>query len=268
MSLRVQSLVWERVPYSAGTLLVFLALADWSNDEGESWPSMPTLAIKARMSERNAQMCIRQVKKDGFLSVKRGGGMGKSNHYLINIDRLQALPAIKITKAQRSRQTVQIFHPLKGEADITQTVKSATSKGEICDIERVKPTSPDPSLDTPLKEEPPKEPTITAALRAARVADIGRLMSFLARQIGAIPNTGAQAKAAGWLLDQGYEMETLRDCLIYLTKHPSQQWRTTAVTWQTVQKEIGPWSKKNARTEESTGTYQGPGRLRKGLNEQ
>lgn len=50
MSVKVQALIWEHAPYRGNTLIAFLALGDWSDDEGVSWPKMATLAKKSRQS--------------------------------------------------------------------------------------------------------------------------------------------------------------------------------------------------------------------------
>jgi hypothetical protein len=70
MSIKIMNLVWENAPYSENTLLTFLALADWSNDAGESWPSMKTLAKKTRQSERNCQRILRSLEKEGYIDTK------------------------------------------------------------------------------------------------------------------------------------------------------------------------------------------------------
>jgi hypothetical protein len=65
--------VWEHSPQKEGSLLILLALADFAHDDGAgAFPSIKTLAHKARMSERNAQYCLRrleaagEIEKQGF----------------------------------------------------------------------------------------------------------------------------------------------------------------------------------------------------------
>jgi len=72
--------VWNDAPYSGGTLLVLLALADWANDDGICWPKRPQIARKARLTESGAKFCLRQLRKDGAISLfKQSTGPGKPN---------------------------------------------------------------------------------------------------------------------------------------------------------------------------------------------
>jgi hypothetical protein len=87
MSTEVQALVWKFSPHKGSTLIVFLALADWSDDYGKSWPSIAKLAIKTRQSERNTQYCIRELEQDGYLSVIKR--KETSSQYIINVGKLE-----------------------------------------------------------------------------------------------------------------------------------------------------------------------------------
>jgi hypothetical protein len=93
MSVGVMTLVWAKFPNSdASVTLIMLALADWSSDAGLSWPSIPTLARKARMSERNARYILRKLETDNFITIIEQRGRNRSNRYQINLQRLQVLP--------------------------------------------------------------------------------------------------------------------------------------------------------------------------------
>lgn len=83
MSAEVQGLVWKYSPHKGSTLIVFLALADWSDPEGVSWPSIATLALKTRQSERNTQYCIRELEQSGYLKVVKR--KETSSKYCINL---------------------------------------------------------------------------------------------------------------------------------------------------------------------------------------
>jgi transcriptional regulator with XRE-family HTH domain len=144
------SLVWERAPYTAGSLIVLLALADWANDEGVAWPSMERLALKARIDRRSAQRIVRQLEKDGVLEIEHGGGRAKQHKYVLKME------------------TATFCRPLCGEekGDISD-IKTATFDPERAtsdaqratfDPERATPTSPDPLVE-PL-EDPLDEPSV------------------------------------------------------------------------------------------------------------
>lgn len=72
MSIRVMSLVWEHSEQKEGALLVLLALADFAHDDGTmAFPSIKTLAKKARLSDRSVQYALRKLEEDG--EIERTG---------------------------------------------------------------------------------------------------------------------------------------------------------------------------------------------------
>ncbi len=92
MSLRLLTLVWEKAPYKDGALLLLLALADFSNDQGLSWPAVDTVANKARMGERHARRLLRQFEDDGIVKTDLRGDEHQPNCYRISVDKLEAFP--------------------------------------------------------------------------------------------------------------------------------------------------------------------------------
>lgn len=92
MSIRVQSLVWDGAPYRGGALLVLLAMADWAGDDGGNiYPTVKTLAHKARLSVRQTQEILRDLESDGTIVKTRtaSGSPGKGNHYKIVLERVR-----------------------------------------------------------------------------------------------------------------------------------------------------------------------------------
>ena len=75
----------EDGPASQADTMVLIALADFADKEGRCWPSMATIAKKARMSERGARNCVQRLIADGWLVIERGGGRSCSNGYLVRI---------------------------------------------------------------------------------------------------------------------------------------------------------------------------------------
>lgn len=132
------SLVWERAPYTAGSLLVLLALADWANDEGFCWPSIPKIAGKTRLERRSIQYIIRKLQSDGMLHIEEGRGRKHQHQYTINVQNLRLLPNL-----------------VKGEIDDVENVQSTTQKAQSA-TEKVQSVAPDPSVE-PL-EDPSVEP--------------------------------------------------------------------------------------------------------------
>lgn len=82
MSVRWIAYVWESSPFKGERLLLHLALADFANDEGECWPSQPTLARKARCSVTWVRLGLRDLKTEGLLEVvSEGSGRGNRTQY-------------------------------------------------------------------------------------------------------------------------------------------------------------------------------------------
>lgn len=60
------SLVWEHSQATLGARLVLLALADYAHDDGGgAYPSMDSLADKAKMTKRNVQLAMRRLEAMG-----------------------------------------------------------------------------------------------------------------------------------------------------------------------------------------------------------
>jgi hypothetical protein len=55
MSVKVMARVWAHSKCSGTELVTVLALADWADDDGWCWPSLPKLAIKTRVTV--SQLC-------------------------------------------------------------------------------------------------------------------------------------------------------------------------------------------------------------------
>src|SRR5215471_3238310 len=83
MNIEVTSVVWKRSRQKSGPLLVLLALADYTNNDGIAWPALSTLARKVRMSKRNTQRCVRALEDAGELKVRRNQGRRGSNIYRV-----------------------------------------------------------------------------------------------------------------------------------------------------------------------------------------
>ncbi len=77
------SRVWQNAPHSGGELLTLLAIADFADDQGVAWPSVAVIARKTRLSPRQVNRVIVELKKTGWLSVIHGAGRHKSNRYKI-----------------------------------------------------------------------------------------------------------------------------------------------------------------------------------------
>lgn len=86
MSIKVMSRVWAQSSRKDGELLVLLALADFANDQGECWPSMPVLAHKARLTERQVRRVLDKLAEAGEIRrIRSTGGRNKRTRYSITL---------------------------------------------------------------------------------------------------------------------------------------------------------------------------------------
>lgn len=80
------------------------------------------------------------------------------------------------------------------------------------------------------------------------------LMDFLSTKIGHIPNGGQQGKSVKWLLER-YDPVECFGCFNFLA---AQDWRSTPVTWATVQSNIGAWLAKRPMATPALNGYKSP----------
>lgn len=86
MSIKIMSQVWESGPDDRGELLVMLALADFADDRGRCWPSIATIAKRARMTARSAQRILRKLEAEKVVTISTGTGRAGCNEYVITPD--------------------------------------------------------------------------------------------------------------------------------------------------------------------------------------
>jgi hypothetical protein len=148
-----------------------LALADHANDDSVCWPGIERLAFKIRRTKRQAQSIIRHLEKAGEIYVICGGGRHNTNYYLVTVgldeDEIQRV-LIERLEVPKDEARNAIDHILdarkKGEENFTEKNKKGEGlrqkgeglrqKGEVQRKKRVKPASPEPSLES--SDDPPE----------------------------------------------------------------------------------------------------------------
>lgn len=128
MSVRQMAIVWARSKQSGTALLLLLAIADFANDEGFAWPSIPTLGKKIRLTERSTQRLIERLEASdelktwhgqGPIPVSTPGGIQRTNLYQVVVEgRAVASPPL-----------------------------SSSQGGDSPDAKGVTPASPNPSVE-------------------------------------------------------------------------------------------------------------------------
>ena len=65
MSVTTMARVWATSSHSGTELLMLLAIADFSDDDGRAYPAVATLAKKCRMTDRNARLILANLRDSG-----------------------------------------------------------------------------------------------------------------------------------------------------------------------------------------------------------
>lgn len=130
--------VWRNGPQDGGELLVLLALADFADDDGYCWPSMSSIAKKARMTERGARKIARRLEDAGHLSCEVGGGRNGVNRYRVHVknpepetrNTVPPEPETRNTDAETRNQSAETRNG--GSAKPSRTIKepSDTKKAQ------------------------------------------------------------------------------------------------------------------------------------------
>lgn len=147
MSIRTMTTVWDKSQHSGSNLLMLLAIADFSDDDGRAYPSVGTLARKCRMKERNAQYILSELIASGELTTQRGNGPRGCNVYKIKLAALG----------------VQQSAPLQSIAPVHQSAPPPCTVVHITPAPECTQTTIEPSMnhqcgsDTVLKSRPRKE---------------------------------------------------------------------------------------------------------------
>jgi len=77
--------VWDRSKQTGTALLILLALADFTNDDGYCWPSIDTLAHKARCSRRHVQRLLKDISHGEGKEVEIRENAGPNGVHLYRI---------------------------------------------------------------------------------------------------------------------------------------------------------------------------------------
>lgn len=95
MSSKLHGLVWEGCGPSGmiiSRIAVLARLADYSNDEGYSWPAVDTIREQVGAKSKNTvRAAIKELEKAGWLVVKerKSGGRNMSNAYQLDVEKIE-----------------------------------------------------------------------------------------------------------------------------------------------------------------------------------
>jgi len=172
VSIKIQTMVWDRYPGEDHELLLALKLADFCDDNGEHiFPSIETMAEKVRRSPRAVQYQIQGMVKSGWLIkvANAGGGRGRACEYRINPDWINGAEIAPFSSGSKGATNAPIKRVQRvAEKGATDDTKGATGFAKGCN-----------GLH-PIHHEPPKEPSVNhqPARRAPRVALHAELLNI------------------------------------------------------------------------------------------
>ena len=143
------SLVWDSGKLNGSELLALLALADFANDEGYCWPSVPRIAKRIRTSERQAIRVLRSIGERGFIAiVESGNGRGSPTMYRIELASLTEKKDDIQGKLTKKKDDIQGKKgDIQGKKGDIQGQKRVTSSASTLYIDPSSDPSLDPSLD-------------------------------------------------------------------------------------------------------------------------
>lgn len=167
MSTKLTGYVWDACAASGmklSSVAIMARLADFSSDEGVSWPSIATIARQIGAGESTVRTAISQLEKDGWLTrqQRRKGNRNASNVYQLNVAKLQAAAFSHLSDSDAS----------KSDASKTDASKSEASKNDEKGGFHPSESGGDPSVNTttdpsvkkpscPVAPQPDPEVTIT-----------------------------------------------------------------------------------------------------------
>lgn len=137
MSIAVMARIWQTATELSGSeLLVLLALADFGDDTGGNiYPSMTTLAGKARLSESQARRVVRRLVEAGYVEIVEAGGWdgqrNRANEYQIVFDRGSNMtPPSADTRTGGSKLTPRWARRRQGGGRVDATTVGAPARDQ------------------------------------------------------------------------------------------------------------------------------------------
>ncbi|UIM99583.1 helix-turn-helix domain-containing protein [Yersinia ruckeri] len=194
MSSKLHGLVWEGCAF-AGLILsrvaVMARLADYSNDEGVSWPAVETLQRQiGAKSKTTVSSAIDELEREGWL-VKRERKRGRrnlSNLYILNVEKLElAASAAKQHYRKEKKQPSKTTPPniegstvegLNFDGSMVEGAMVEGSNFEGSMVDKSQPynppmVDPDPSLTS--KQDPSNKKTVGQSPMATDPQQVDKL---------------------------------------------------------------------------------------------
>jgi len=121
MSIKLMAAVFDDELLDQAETLTMLALADWANDDGRCWPSLPQLVRKTRLSERGLREIIRRLVDQGVLEKTDIAGKGtkyvvKPRHYVPPRHEMPPAPDAATPARRAANTSIPVKKPSRAKA--------------------------------------------------------------------------------------------------------------------------------------------------------
>lgn len=129
MSTKLTGYVWDACASTGmklSSVAIMARLADFSSDEGVSWPSIATIARQIGAGESTVRTAIGQLEKDGWLTrqQRRKGNRNASNVYQLNVTKLRDSAFSHLSESDASKSDGSKSDPSKFDASKNSNIGS------------------------------------------------------------------------------------------------------------------------------------------------
>ncbi|HBN5750984.1 TPA: helix-turn-helix domain-containing protein [Citrobacter freundii] len=134
MSSKLQGYVWDACAVSGvkGTrLMVMVRLADYSSDDGKSYPGIKTIARQLGAGESTIRTAIAELESEKWLrrENRRNGNRNTSNMYFLNVEKLEEIALRERSAIRLDRRKNNHFDP--SDSDVSDSDKSDFDASEM-----------------------------------------------------------------------------------------------------------------------------------------
>ncbi|MXG71452.1 GntR family transcriptional regulator [Escherichia coli] len=161
MSTKLTGYVWDACASSGmklSSVAIMARLADFSSDEGVSWPSIATIARQIGAGESTVRTAIGQLEKDGWLTrqQRRKGNRNASNVYQLNVTKLRDSAFSHLSESDSSKSDASKSAPSKFDASKNSNIGSfhpSESGGDPSVKSTTDPSDKNPSCQVALQPD-------------------------------------------------------------------------------------------------------------------
>jgi hypothetical protein len=137
VSIHIMEWVWNNSPSRSGRLLVMLALADWADEEGNSWPRVGTLAARARLSPRRVEQVLHELAADGEIELPEGRPGNRERPYRLREFLEATRSQLRVEPEAHDGSNPKLasgLNILKEEPSIEPSIEPSRASAEIAQV--------------------------------------------------------------------------------------------------------------------------------------